>query len=617
MSGIKLSILSEEALVNDLLEHAQHHPLVTLNLGSHFGPFLCHSSNVMETLGSLCASVALANRDEEKLGLALHYYNHSSKCQTLKHALMSKAIKLGLFQPKPYLDLIFPHFIPLITFSITSGKRLDLFIKTMDSFLHHCLDHRLVHQWLCVDDNSSEQDRDTMKKRYPFMHFICKSEDEKGHAKSMQMIVAHCKTPYLVHFEDDRQLIDPNDYLARMLTILTSQSHLGQIVFNENYMEIPDDTIKGGHWMRCNALDYIEHEYCPTEEEKEAFFKKHGRDATHCHYYPHFSLSPSMIRTDIFKQVQFKEEDCFEYQFGLRYVGQHYRTAFLPGFHVLHTGRLTKERFSVDQLNAYDLIGTQQFYPLVKFKSFMINLERRPDRWQQIEQQKKWLPPNLIRVPAVDGKTLAFTPRLGNLCLYNNYHMRPGVIGCALSHLQLYGQLIRDQDVSAYLIFEDDVSITTQDLFMPKVRRILSTMDTQQPLILFFTTVLQPQVEFDEALSEQKMVRVTTRNDIYTWSIGGTGCYYISKGAAHLALDHVHKYGIDVAIDAILFSLVEEVHMFFALPPLIFQQNDPISDIQHDHSTVSHLLEPFKNYCEANVGEQPYLYNDEGRVELI
>jgi hypothetical protein len=47
--------------------------------------------------------------------------------------------------------------MPMVTLSITTCKRYDLFEKTINSFLHCCQDIYLITRWICVDDNSSER----------------------------------------------------------------------------------------------------------------------------------------------------------------------------------------------------------------------------------------------------------------------------------------------------------------------------------------------------------------------------------------------------------------------------------------------------------------------------
>ena len=75
-----------------------------------------------------------------------------------------------------------------IFLSITTCKRLDLFQQTINSLLNHCLDISLVDYWYCVDDNSSMEDRIKMKKLYPWIEFYDKTESEKAHRKSMNLI---------------------------------------------------------------------------------------------------------------------------------------------------------------------------------------------------------------------------------------------------------------------------------------------------------------------------------------------------------------------------------------------------------------------------------------------
>ena len=45
------------------------------------------------------------------------------------------------------------NLIPLVTFTITTCKRFDLFEKTMNYFINCCKDIKRIDSWLCVDDN--------------------------------------------------------------------------------------------------------------------------------------------------------------------------------------------------------------------------------------------------------------------------------------------------------------------------------------------------------------------------------------------------------------------------------------------------------------------------------
>ncbi len=56
---------------------------------------------------------------------------------------------------------------------------------------------------------------------------------------------------------------------------------------------------------------------------------------------------------------------------------------------------------------------------------------------------------------AIDGKTIKWTPKLGHLFRNNNFNYQAGVVGCALSHYELW-QHIASTDNELHLIVEDD-----------------------------------------------------------------------------------------------------------------------------------------------------------------
>ena len=527
-----------------------------------------------------------------------------------------------------------------VTFSTTTCRRFDLFVKSMDAFLENCVDKYLISRWICVDDNSSEEDRTIMKEKYPFFEFVWKDDTNKGHPESLQIITSMVDTPYLIHIEDDRMLVDKRRYISDMVDVLDSNDNIGQIAFNHNYSETLNDDIKGGILKKTpNNVFYYEHEYCPTEDEKKQFIEKHGF-TSNCNYYPHFTLSPSMIKTKIFKQLEFIKERWFEFNFGLRYVQAGYVTTFLPGYHIKHIGRLTSQMNDMNILNAYDLLNTEQFREKIKYKSFMINLDRRPDRLEKINKQiqDNLLPTDIIRISAIDGLKLKINPRLRSLCRKNNFQMRPGVIGCALSHIQLYQKLLEDTEVDGYVIFEDDV-ISNKSFLMQMQRTFtiaesrpipdalfLTTMNDkkdnviQSPDALFLTTTIRATPEERTNMKSETdrdapmLLKKESRSEIEQISIGGTGCYYISKKGAQTVIDFIEQNTLDEAIDAILFKQSPFINMYFVLPVLIYLEPFVDTDIQNDFHIRSHLLED--NIAESEYS--PYvMYGETGKLDLF
>lgn len=92
---------------------------------------------------------------------------------------------------------------------MTTCKRLSLFLQTMAA-LESVLGISNPQDWtvwfcqiLVVDDNSSAEDRDVMKQRFPTFEFLFKTESQRGHAQSMQLGVTSIRTRYMLYLEDD------------------------------------------------------------------------------------------------------------------------------------------------------------------------------------------------------------------------------------------------------------------------------------------------------------------------------------------------------------------------------------------------------------------------------
>jgi len=114
-------------------------------------------------------------------------------------------------------------------------------------------------------------------------------------------------------------------------------------------------------------------------------------------------------------------------------------------------------------------------------KTFCISLDRRPDRYNRmiIQPEMKKLP-NFKKFAAVDGQTLdaKTDTRISTLCRYNimNHTRRShdlldsiGGVGCALSHITLWQNLLKSND-NVFLIVEDDLVLQKGD--WEKVRQL-------------------------------------------------------------------------------------------------------------------------------------------------
>lgn len=243
----------------------------------------------------------------------------------------------------------------MITFTITTCKRLELFKKTMDSFLTYCKDQHLISRWICVDDNSSTDDREKMKRLYPFFEFHFKSRGQKGHARSMNMLRSLVKSEYIFHMEDDWEFCKEGNYITECLQGFQVAPNVGQVLINRNYAEtLQDLDLVGGKEVKVGERTYILHEHYEegTDEYHEFWDQNTGISNV---YWPHYSLRPSLLKRQVWDQIGAYSETHpnFEMEYGHRYK-QHYVSVFLPDIYCLHIGKNIRNANS-EEKNAYEL----------------------------------------------------------------------------------------------------------------------------------------------------------------------------------------------------------------------------------------------------------------------
>ena len=257
-----------------------------------------------------------------------------------------------------------------ITCTITTCKRLNLFIKTINSFLNCCRDIDLIDRWICIDDNSSDEDRDFMQNEYPFIEFIFKSSNEKGHSKSMNIIQKMINSTYILHLEDDWLFIEKTYMIKPALFILEndnykiidsranlkSENKIMQVLFNKNYSEDIDSVIHGGYLMETSTIPKIKfllHEHTLLDKTDEL------NNYLNCAYWPHYSFRPSIFKREIFDNLgNYDLNGFFERTFADKYYNYGYLSCFYDKILCIHIGKKTKDTIGV---NAYSLNNEDQF----------------------------------------------------------------------------------------------------------------------------------------------------------------------------------------------------------------------------------------------------------------
>jgi GR25 family glycosyltransferase involved in LPS biosynthesis len=536
--------------------------------------------------------------------------------------------------------------------TMTSCKRLDLLTRTIDSMMVNCLDiKQTIGQWVVIDDNSSEEDRKKMQELYPFITFIFKTPEQKGHPISMNILreyILQSGEPYHLHIEDDWEWWYPEHYITKCVNVCKSDSKYGQTLINFEYTEDQHSALQ--IWNRDmrilndkqqDSIRYFIHEYYNTQERINAELNILG--ATCSMYWPHFSFRVGITKTEVYQTIGpfSTTHKHFEMDYAQRYTKQGYLTTSLDCCYTTHIGRRTYERDST-KLNAYDLNQEQQFGEKPKDQSsssqpsnqqtqpqsqsqsqlqsqlqsqhntvqasnltgvqmYVINLERRPERLLKFFKQNNQDCPSYQVFNAIDGKQLKPNGKIQRIFETGDYNFRRGIVGCAYSHLQIWAKFLKSS--SQYcIVVEDDVRVCRG--FNEKICALLSTYGSVMDLIFLHWNPypnIQARCKNGGETFHPKEWEMTTPTPIVEeWSVDksvrwnmGSGAGYIltRKGAKHM-ISFVNQYGMPNAVDWVLMKQ-PQLTIGYTKPKMVFvdcwQNNQQIqSDIQLEYDTVQY-----------------------------
>jgi len=373
--------------------------------------------------------------------------------------------ELYINYPKNKIDAFkFSNNGPKVLITMTTCKRLELFEKTVNSFLNCCLDINLIWGWICVDDNSSDRDREKMQKLYPFIEFIWKGETEKGHYISMNIIYKKAQVyDYILHLEDDWHFIERREYVSDSIKIFSTDEKIGQVLFNRNYYEIEPykKRIPGGFIRIIDNLRYVIHEhYKSGTPEYNQFTNKYKGYGTNA-YWPHFSFRPSMLRVSMLQDVgYFYNTPHFEMAYANEYVGKGYISVFLDTFCAIHIGKKTWERSGT---NSYVLNQINQFGYDNKLFTIKI-ISNDIVAWSELKGNSLDKLPSFTRhIPRRVNELDGYEKRL---FLNNDFNYVRSIISKIMAHIDCYKNL-----GSKYLILlSENIKIKSIDSLLSKLK---------------------------------------------------------------------------------------------------------------------------------------------------
>lgn len=213
----------------------------------------------------------------------------------------------------------------LVEMTITSCKRLNYFIQSMDSFFENMLDLRMLNRITCCDDHSSDADRAYMQQKYSDIEFIW--SDQKGQPYSLRKLFSRLRSTFVLHWEDDFVLAERGEWITKCIRIMMD-SDISSVILTPTHGE-----------KRANSGgDYFVKMYepkvaaaCPNNEC--GYNRYYGQPMN-----PGFSLNPGLHRVSAIQSIEWPDCKHHEYNFARQYHDAGNRVAYLDRFYVQHIG---------------------------------------------------------------------------------------------------------------------------------------------------------------------------------------------------------------------------------------------------------------------------------------
>lgn len=451
---------------------------------------------------------------------------------------------------------------PKIMITMTTCKRFDLFQQTVNSITNTWTDIDMIDYWFCVDDNSSQEDRNQMKRKYNWIDYYMKGPKEKGHRKSMNIIwdkLNELRPTYWIHMEDDFRFHHKMNYIKTGIKYL--ENNIKQVLFNRNYGEQIKDYSISGHAAHSTTQEIVLHDH-----------KNGSFSYPNCHYWTDYSFRPSIIKVDAILELGNYDSanQFFEKDYADRWYSAGFRSAFFNRITCEHIGKLTSDKKGE---NAYTMNDESQFVKKTetetkpktktptKFEIKVVNMERRPDRKEDtIAKFKEQNITDYKFIEAVDGQKLDVGVDIIELFKGNDFGSRKGFIGCALSHYNLWKKLLESQD-EYYFIMEDDVQME------PDFSEKLKSIDYSNYDILFFGYSMFSSVREKIGVDGE----FTVGRLLMSQYVGGTFAYSINQTGAKKMIDYIKKNGIKHGIDY-LFKIIPKLECYESKPQLCFSE---------------------------------------------
>ena len=177
----------------------------------------------------------------------------------------------------------------------------------------------------------------------------------------------------------------------------------------------------------------------------------------------------------------------------------------------------------------------------------VLNLRRRSERWAawSIEAKRAGIT-NYRRWEAIDGYRMTMAQEIQHLFRFNDFNMERGVMGCALSHMNIWLHIV-ENNIPALIIFEDDA----------RFNEPFAVPDLPLAWDLFYFGGGHGIYPPGDPISDMIIIPKQSEN-LYL----NTLAYMISYNGANKLLKRLGETGFNRAVDWFMIDMFENLNVF-------------------------------------------------------
>ena len=218
--------------------------------------------------------------------------------------------------------------------------------------------------------------------------------------------------------------------------------------------------------------------------------------------------------------------------------------------------------------------------------AWMVSLNRRSDRLESWRREYPKICADVNHFSAIDGKTLKLSDDLFNMFADNDFIWKKNVMGCALSHMILWLQLLLEKSpVNSYLIMEDDVRFINKEWRDDWEARLCEKVPADAELLYLGGVLPGNKTVYKECLDPVNDCWAKIKPN----TLFSRGCpvpifhfctysYIITKKGAEKLINTINTNGCFTSIDHFLGHPAIGLNKYALIDPIAvcFQENDPV-----------------------------------------